>query len=245
MYNLRDINISPVIGAEVEFYLNGKESISMIKSQLGNIQDEFVKNQYELIIPHSLDIEKVISQIHTSKCKISEIAQEYGEEATFKSKPFEDSAGNGMHIHLSLLDEYGENIFNAGSIDENIHLLDSIGGLCKNMLEDMRYFITEKSMMERFKKYDIFTPTCVSWGINNRSTAIRIPYNIKDKINRHIEYRVPGSDCDPRKVIERILSSVYEGIQNNITPPKRIYGIAYDLQYKLTRFVDHIFNTVK
>ncbi len=47
------------------------------------------------------------------------VARKHGLAATFMAKPYGTRSGNGMHIHFSLLDADGNNVFNDGS-DEGI-----------------------------------------------------------------------------------------------------------------------------
>jgi len=106
----------------------------------------------------------------------------------------------------------------------------------------MVYFAPNADSYKRFtavyhaenETYDN-APTKICWGGNNRTVAIRVPESTADPQNRHIEHRVPGVDADPFAVIAAILAGAHYGIVNSINPGEKIYGNAYEPQYKLLK----------
>ena len=58
-----------------------------------------------------------------------QVAKSMGCIASFMPKPFEEEAGNGMHVHCSVLDDTGTNIFDDGTEIGTPLLLNAIGGL--------------------------------------------------------------------------------------------------------------------
>ncbi len=77
-------------------------------------------------------------------------------------------------------------------------------------------------------------PLTVSWGANNRTTAIRLPDSAHD--NKRIEHRVAGADADPEHVIAAILKGLYSGLKNRVDPGPQIYGDASLPMYGLQAF---------
>ncbi len=226
----------PVIGLELEFYLLGIET-DIINDKFSNLQPEESEDQYEFTIDHSDNIEQIIISLNERKERIAKLAKECGGEAIFSPKPFKNKAGNGLHVHISLLQK-GKNLYSKPQKEESKPLLHSIGGLCSNMIQDLKCFMKSPEDMDRFKYYDMNTPTCISWGNNNRTTAIRIIPSSNNPDSRRIEYRVPGAGCDPELVLDKVLNSIYKGITEQIMPPAPVYGIAYDSQYGLDKFYD-------
>ncbi len=149
----------------------------------------------------------------------------------FSAKPFANQPGSAIHIHISLHNTKGDHLYKKINNQESDILLWSIGGLCKNMKNSMKYFAPSEKSLLRYKFPSYETPTVVSWGKDNRTTAIRIPQTTLSPNNRRIEHRVPCSDANPKKVIEVILNSIDYGLKNKIQPPEPIYGIASDPQY--------------
>ena len=73
------------------------------------------------------------------------------------------------------------------------------------------------------------TPSSVSWGVNNRTTAIRI--TPRERGARRIEHRLSSANADLEKVISAIFASIHIGIKEKIIPQEPIYGNAFDEQY--------------
>ena len=75
------------------------------------------------------------------------------------------------------------------------------------------------------------SPKNISWGYNNRTTALRLLKNF-DGIAR-IEHRVAGADADLLEVIAAILYGSYIGMKEKMIPTSPIYGLGFDPQYNL------------
>ncbi len=231
-----DIVLIPIMAAELEFY-SDVETPETIQEKLGankipviKIEREKGPNQFEIALPLTPDITALAENI----VKIKKILK-----ADFSAKPYENHPGSGLHIHLSLLDGSGKNIFAKREGEEALEMLYAIGGLLAAMPESMVYFAPNAESYKRFvagynsecETYDN-APTKICWGGNNRTVAIRIPESTASPENRHIEHRVPGADADPFAAITEILAGAHYGITNSINPPEKIYGNAYEPQYK-------------
>jgi glutamine synthetase len=228
-----ELNLIPVIGAEVEFYINGGNIENLLTEivetalnsniYIKGIDKEKGPNQYEVKLAHIRDITKLAEDI----IKVKEIINQTSSgQANFQAKPFCDLPGNALHMNITMLGINRENIFGDGSNDLDY----AIGGLCKLMKESAICFAPQEESYKRFiPNHD--APTTVSWGGNNRTTAIRIPSTFPR--DTRIEYRVAGVDANPYAVISAILIGIHYGIKNQIIPPTKIYGNASDVQYNL------------
>lgn len=217
---LENIEIFPVIGAELEFYLNPIYSNLQEKFAHLDIVPERGENQFEVRIAHSKDIIGFIEQFETIKKQLEPYAD-------FSIKP--NKPGNGLHINLHLENSQGENLFIKETAQESQILLYAIGGLCATMQENLLLFAPNEDSYLRFKGESIESPCKICWGSNNRSAAIRLP--LHQQFNCRIEHRVAGSDACITEVIIAILFGVITGINEQISPPERLYGNANLEQY--------------
>ncbi len=144
-------------------------------------------------------------------------------------------AGSALNVHVNLIDYNGNNLFYMYEKDCSSYLLHSIGGLCAMLKKHMLYFAPNDNSYFRFRYPDINTPTTVSWGKNNRTAAIRIPDFNGDLAKCRLEHRVPGADSDLQEVLLAIIKGVNFGLENKVTPPPRVYGVASDAQYKMDK----------
>jgi glutamine synthetase len=214
------------IGAELEFYLGSKSNeesksaLAELSKKCSYLEKERGCNQHEAVFDYKHTLIELTERIEAFK----NTAKKF--DAIFDAKPFVDDYGSALHLHLSLHDNKGKNIFStediaisqvlAGLIDigpESVYLL------CKNEEDYLRF--TPKFL----------SPTHISWGGNNRTTMLRIPDS--PKANKRIEFRLPSASSDPATAVYIVLLGTVHGLTNQLTPPPRIYGNAFDKQYKL------------
>jgi glutamine synthetase len=131
------------------------------------------------------------------------------------AKPYIDRAGNGLHIHLSLLDANGANIFDNGTTEGADSLRHAIGGLQAAMPESMALFAPNVNSYRRFQP-DMFAPVNRRWGINNRSAGMRVPAGPNEA--RRVEHRVAGADANPYLALAAVLAGVHHGVTSKLDP---------------------------
>ena len=172
---------------------------------------EFAPGQYEINLNYTDDILKAADDSAFLRRLIKETAELHGYESSFLSKPFLDQSGSGMHVHISLFDKNGNNVF----ADNSQILKQSIGGLQKIMYESFSIFAPNLNAYRRFLPNQ-FVPVNNSWGPNNRSVALRIPTG--DIKSTRIEHRVSGAEANSYLVLSSILSGIHYGITNKLSP---------------------------
>ena len=188
---------------------------------------ECAPGQFEINLVHGCDVLKACDSAVLLKRLIKGIAVNHGFEATFMAKPYDAEAGNGMHVHMSLLDAHGRNVFAAA--DENPlgteMLRHAIGGLLRLMPESVALMAPNLNSFRRFQP-GLYVPMAPTWGFDNRSVALRIPSG--PNAARRIEHRVGGADANPYLLLATLLASVIHGIANRISPEEIVTGNAYE-----------------
>jgi glutamine synthetase len=221
--------LKAIIGAELEFYLSNSEHVAMLEKELCY---KFIKergnNQWEVNFPPYQDITALADLIRDFKLQLQTTVEVIGGRAIFDAKPFQDDYGSALHIHINFLDKNGQNFCVK---EENTNLIAS--SLCFYIRETFMIFAPNSDSYNRFNG-KFMAPTNISFGPNNRSTALRIP----DSHPKRIEHRLAGSDADPYLVLYTILNSIYLGMSNPSKIPlvKKIYGNAFDNHYNLIKF---------
>lgn len=152
------------------------------------------------------------------------MALKHGLTACFMAKPFADQAGSGMHMHVSVQDRDGNNLFAADDPAGSPMLRHAIGGLQKTMAESMLIFAPNANSYRRFR-HQSYAPMAPTWGINNRSVSLRVPAGAP--ASRHIEHRVSGADANPYLVAATVLAGVHAGITAKLDPGPPITGNGY------------------
>mgnify|MGYP005806133829 CR=1 FL=1 len=180
--------------------------------------------QFEINLIHSDDPIKAADDALFLKRIIKGIARKHRMAATFMAKPYGTRSGSGMHMHFSILDSNGRNIFDDGTAQGSDVLGHAVAGLLRGMAETTLLFAPHFNSYRRLRP-DTHAPTSVCWGYENRTAAIRIPGG--KAAARRIEHRVAGADANPYLVMAAILGAALVGIRNKWTPAPPVTGRAY------------------
>ena len=181
--------------------------------------------QFEVNLLHINDPLKAADDAMFFKRIVKGVARKHGMVATFMAKPYGAESGNGFHVHFSLLDRAGKNVFDDGSEEGSDILKYAVAGLVKAMPSSMLIFAPHLNSYRRLQPGS-HAPTNATWGYENRTAAIRIPGG--DSIARRIEHRVAGADANPYLVLASILGSALIGIEQQDLPSSPLGGNAYD-----------------
>ena len=176
---------------------------------------EFAPGQYEINLKHVDAPLSAADHCALLRHMVKGVARRRGIRATFMPKPFADRSGNGMHVHMSLLDEDGHNVFDDGSIEGSEVLKHAIGGMLATIPDAMAVFAPSINAYRRFgpRRY---VPVTKSWGVDNRSVALRIPSG--PFTSRRFEHRVAGADANPYLVLAVLLAGIHHGLTEKIDP---------------------------
>jgi glutamine synthetase len=177
--------------------------------------------QFEINLNHTPDALAAADDAILLKRVIREIAKRHNFEASFMAKPFLDQAGSGMHVHCSLLDAKGRNVFDDGSEIGSDLLRQAVAGLAATMGEAMALFGPNLNSYRRYQPGSL-VPMAPTWGANNRSVAFRIP--LSGGKARRIEHRIAGADANPHLAVAAILAGMLHGIERKLTPPTMAVG---------------------
>lgn len=186
---------------------------------------EYAPGQYELTLHYRTDVMQAADDLVRLKRIVRLQARRHGVVACFMAKPIEKYAGSGMHFHVSLCDGTGRNIFAEeveGAWTDTIR--HAIGGLRQTMGESMLVFAPHGNSWRRFVGQS-YAPVSPSWGVNNRSVALRIPAG--DIKARRIEHRPSGVDANPYLVAATILAGIRHGLKHRIDPGPETTGNGY------------------
>ena len=186
---------------------------------------ESAPSQYEVNLQYSSNAIVAADQAVMLQRLIRGVAQSQDLLATFMAKPFGNIAGSGFHIHCSLLDEDGNNVFSDDSPLGSSLLRKAVGGCLDSLKDCMLLFAPNLNSYRRFQTKS-HAPLSPSWGYENRTAAIRIPAS--DTGATRLEHRVSGADVNPHLAVSGFLAAIYRGIQEEIDPPDPIVGNAYD-----------------
>ncbi|MDG0968331.1 MAG: glutamine synthetase family protein [Porticoccaceae bacterium] len=194
---------------------------------------EFGPSQFEINLYHQNCALRACDQGSMLKRAIRSVAHQHDKLATFMAKPFADQVGNGMHIHFSLLDQDGKNVFDNGTSEGSELLNNAVAGCLSTMADSMAIFAPNINSYRRMVP-GCYAPLSPNWGYENRTTAVRIPGG--DYRAMRIEHRVAGADANPYLTVATILAGALWGIERSLKAPNAIIGDAGDVVPSLPQF---------
>ena len=180
--------------------------------------------QFELTLHHQSAM-RAADDTWLFKTLIKGLARRHGFVATFMAKPFPEDSGNGMHMHFSVLDREGRNVFDDGTPRGTDLLRSAVAGCLAAMPGSTLIFAPHSNSYARLVP-GAHAPTGAGWGYENRTAAVRIPGG--PNAARRIEHRVAGGDINPYLNFAAILGAAITGIEEGMPPPEPITGNAYE-----------------
>ena len=159
------------------------------------------------------------------KLAVKEVATSLGLRASFLAKTAPGEEGSSGHVHLSAWRD-GENAF----ADES----GGVSATCRAAVAGILEHLPAASLLlnptiNSYKRLvpGWFAPVNVSWGLENRSAAIRAIAGTKPERSR-IECRRPGADANPYLALAALVASAADGIRREAEPPEPLVGDAYE-----------------
>jgi glutamine synthetase len=147
-----------------------------------------------------------------------EMAAEMGRSITFMAK-YDQREGNSCHLHLSLADADGNNVFATDDALFDAFLAGALAGLRELTL----LLAPNINSYKRFAAGS-FAPTAVAWGHDNRTCAFRVVGHGK---GRRFECRVPGGDVNPYLAIAGLIAAGLHGVEQGLELEPAYEGNAY------------------
>ena len=179
--------------------------------------------QFEITLNHQ-DAMRAADDTWLFKSLIRGLAYRFDCAATFMAKPFASDSGNGMHMHFSVLDGEGRNVFDDGGPDGTDVLRHAIGGCLASVQGATLVFAPHANSYARMTP-GAHAPTAICWAYENRTAAIRVPGGAPKA--RRIEHRVAGGDINPYLSFAAILGAALVGIEDEMNPGPPLRGNAY------------------
>jgi len=176
---------------------------------------EYAPGQFEANLRHQTNALTASDHAVFLRQIVRSAAARENARATFMSKPYAERSGSGQHVHVSLIDRGGRNVFDNGTPEGSESLRFAAGGLAALMPESMAFFAPNLNAYRRFQP-DMFAPVNRRWGINNRSAGLRVPVGPNEA--RRIEHRCAGADANPYLVMAAILAGIHHGLVHRIDP---------------------------
>lgn len=224
-YSIDTMNdFDPFINDVYEFCEAQGISIDTLSQEMGPAQ-------FEINFLHGHPI-ALADQVFLFKRTVREAAIKHEMHATFLARPMSEEAGSALHVHQSVVDNDGNNIFSEkdGSPSELFH--SYIGGLQRYTPEALLLLAPYPNSYRRFLSYWA-SPINLEWAVDNRTVGLRVPDSAPEA--RRVENRLAGADVNPYLAIAATLACGYLGMIEGLSPSAATTGTAYDKPFSLYR----------
>ncbi len=185
---------------------------------------EYAPGQVEITLEHRSDALQAMDEAVRYKRLVKGVAHKHGMQACFMAKPFDHLAGSGMHMHVSLADRDGHNLFASEAADGTPLLRQAVGGMLDTLLDSLLMFCPNANSYRRFQS-NSYAPLAATWGVDNRTVSLRVPGG--PAFSRHIEHRICGADANPYLAAAAILAGIHRGLREQCDPGKPVEGNGY------------------
>ena len=148
-----------------------------------------------------------------------EIASQEGYAITYMAK-FNELEGNSCHIHCSLQNEGGENVF----ADDDKTFRHFLAGQLACLQEMTLFYAPQVNSYKRFVPGS-FAPTAVAWGDDNRTCSMRVVGHGQAK---RLENRLPGADVNPYLALAAMIAAGLHGVDQELALEDPLAGNAYE-----------------
>jgi glutamine synthetase len=188
------------------------------------LMSEYAPGQFEITLRHRADALRAVDEAVMFKRVLRGVAQKHGLIACFMAKPFTARAGSGLHVHVSVADASGNNLFASDDPAGTPMLRHAIGGMQDVMAESLAIFAPNANSYRRFVSRS-YAPIAPIWGINNRSVSLRVPAG--PAASRHVEHRIAGADAYLYLAVAAVLAAAEHGMARELDPGPPVEGNGY------------------
>lgn len=188
---------------------------------------EVAQGQHEIDFKYS-DALTTADNIATFRAVVRAVAEKNDLHATFMPKPITGINGSGMHTHLSLFTEDGDNAFHDD--DDEFNLSRTAKNFLAGVLDHAPAITavcnpTVNSYKRLVPGYE--APVYVAWSDVNRSVLVRKPAARVEAASR-IELRSPDPSCNPYLALAVMLHAGLDGIENDLRAPEPVRENIYE-----------------
>lgn len=191
------------------------EAMEMSGVDIEKISSEYGPGQYEINLRHKPALRAADEQLIFMQL-FKQIALKNHLIGTLIPKPFDHLSGSGLHVHISMTDEQGNNVFEKA--EDPLGLTEQayyfIGGMMKHARSLVSIGAPSINSYKRLYPGS-YAPSHVSYGIGNRSVLIRVT---EKRRGSRFEFRGADGTCNPYMLATALVAAGIDGVKNKIKP---------------------------
>jgi glutamine synthetase len=202
------------------FFAEVYRSMAALGLPRDTFMHEMGTSQFEINFPHG-DALLLADQTFLFKHLLREVALKHGLIAVCMAKPLGGVPGSSMHLHQSLVDEDGRNVFSDADGEPSAAFASFIGGQQAALGELTLLLAPNVNSYHRLAQ-PYSSPNNLCWAWDNRAAGLRIPAS--ETQARRVENRVPGADANPYLALAASLGAGLYGLVEGVQPAAAVQG---------------------
>ncbi|WP_223635270.1 glutamine synthetase family protein [Planococcus sp. 4-30] len=199
-----------------EFIQRFIETMSEMGVETEQVSSEYGPGQVEINLKYDNCLKATDDQV-TFKQLFKHLAREMGMVGTLAPKPFNDLAGSGLHVHISLFDE-GKNLFKDSNDSRGLDLSETayhfIGGILHHGKALSAIGAPTVNSYKRMVPGS-WAPAHICYGAGNRSSLVRV---LEPRRERRFEYRGADGTCNPYLLSASLIAAGLHGVRQKMNP---------------------------
>lgn len=187
--------------------------------ELSSVELEFGPSQVEFVFRTARDL-RAADDMVLFRNAVKQICRRHGFHATFMCRPaFPDAMSSGWHLHQSLADARGRNLF---APERDGELLSTLGrhylaGLVAGAAEAVAFSTPTVNGYKRYRVNSL-APDRVAWASDNRGAMLRV-VGAGHPVAARIENRVGEPAANPYLYLASQLATGLAGVAAGKEPP--------------------------
>ena len=182
------------------------------------MESEFGPSQFEVTFEPCSGITSADNMI-LFRNMVKQTCARQGLHATFMCRPqFKNAMGSGWHLHQSLVDQAGNNLFMPAQGEKLSPMGEHwIAGLLKHAAASC---LLSTPTINGYKRYQPFSlaPDRIQWGFDNRGAMLRVLARAGDPASR-VENRIGEPAANPYLYLASQVLAGLDGIENHLSAP--------------------------
>ena len=192
------------------------DALSSMGLAIEQIGAEYGPGQYEINLHHS-DPLGAADDLITLKETLRAIGKRAGLVVSFMPKPYTHLPGCGLHVHLGITSDAGENVLGSGALSDVGRAF--VGGLLAHAPGLCGVGAPTANSYKRLLPGS-WAPAHICYGVGNRAALVRIP----EGKNVHVEFRAGDNSSNPHLFLAALLAAGLDGIEQGLDPGEPVEG---------------------
>lgn len=196
------------------------EALAAQGIQVEQYYPEYGPGQHELSVRHSLGMQAADQHLAV-RDTVRAIARQHGCVASLAPSPVDEQAGSGCHLHLSLWDNEGRNLFYDAHAADHLSACGQafIAGILAHLPGLLALTAPSVNSYRRLRP-NVWSTAYRCYGPDNREAAVRIPSSFWQRENAscNLEFRACDASCNPYLALAGVLAAGLDGLARQLRP---------------------------